>query len=41
MKTPPLFSLFLRLAYQALRAIFAFLLIASLIVLPPFLSAIH
>lgn len=38
---PPLPHLFLRLAYQALRALFAFLLLAALVVLPPFLAAIR
>lgn len=41
MKPPPLPHLFLRLAYQALRAIFAFVLISSLVVIPPFLFAIR
>lgn len=41
MKSPPLSLLFFRLAYQALRAICAFLLIAALVVLPPFLAAIR
>lgn len=41
MKTPPLPRLFLSLAYQALRALFAFVLISALVVLPPFLAAIR
>lgn len=41
MKTPPLYRLFLSLAYHIARALFAFLLIAALIVLPPFLAAIR
>lgn len=38
---PPLPRPFLSLAYQALRAIFAFVLIAAIIVIPPFLAAIR
>ena len=41
MKTPPIPRLFLLLAYQALRALFAFVLIAALVLLPPFLAAIR
>ena len=40
MKPPPP-RLFLRLAYHVLRAIFAFLLIAALVAIPPFLAAIR
>lgn len=41
MKPPNLTRLFLRLAYHALRTFFAFVLIAALVVLPPFLAAIR
>lgn len=41
MKSPPLPRLFLRLAYHIARALFAVLLIAALVVLPPFLFAIR
>ena len=41
MKTPPLPRLFLRLAYRIARSLFAFVLIAALVVLPPFLFAIR
>lgn len=38
---PPIPRPFLRLTYQIARALFAFVLIAALIVLPPFLFAIR
>jgi len=38
---PPLTRLFLRLAYQIARAVFAFVLISALVALPPFLFAIR
>lgn len=41
MKPPPLPRLFLSLAYQLARALFAFLLISALVVIPPFLAAIR
>lgn len=41
MKPPPLPRLFLSLAYHFARALFAFLLIAALVILPPFLFAIR
>ena len=41
MKPPPLSRLFLRLAYRIARALFAFVLIAALVILPPFLAAIR
>lgn len=41
MKPPPLPRLFFRLAYRITRALFAFLLISALVVLPPFLAAIR
>lgn len=40
-KPPPLPHLFLRLAYHIARALFAFLLISALVILPPFLFAIR
>lgn len=41
MKPTPLPRLFLSLAYHTLRALFAFLLIAALVAIPPFLAAIR
>lgn len=41
MNHPPLPHLFLRLAYHIARALFAFVLISALIILPPFLAAIR